>query len=104
MRALIITALASLLAAPAAFACTSDEADRKAQELAEKVNQVTQSDADRAAAINEEMREMRLARTAETLENECRAYDIRMEELEQAQQQADIPTTDAPAPLHNKQP
>lgn len=104
MRILIVTALASLLAAPSAFACTSDEADRKAQELAEKVNQVTQSDPDRAAAINEEIRQMQISRTTENLVNECRAYDIRMQELEQAQQDADIPATDDPAPLTNKQP
>lgn len=89
MKYLIIPFAAALLAGQAA-ACTTDEVDAKARELAERVNALTESDPKRAAEINEELRDMEIKRTADQLGDECETYDKRLEHVEQAEKQADI--------------
>ncbi|QLF92424.1 hypothetical protein HW090_04110 [Pseudomonas sp. ABC1] len=84
--------LAGLLASPVALACTVDEANEKAARLAERVNQLTLSDPERAREINEELHQMDLKRSEEQLGDECQAYDIRLKHLEQAERRADIPS------------
>lgn len=91
MQKPIIALALSLLASQAAFAqCTPDEVDAKARELAERVNQLTESDPERARQINEEIREMETKRTADQLGDECEAYERRLQQLEKAEKRADI--------------
>ncbi|MBA1272225.1 hypothetical protein [Stutzerimonas azotifigens] len=93
MKFLIIPLTAALLTSPAAFACTTDEANAKAQELGKRVNELTKSDPERAAKINAEIRELQLKRTANETGNECETYDQRMRDLEKAEDEADIPAS-----------
>lgn len=91
MKYLIIPLTAMLLASQPVFAqCTTDQINAKAQELAERVNQLTESDPKRAAEINEELRDMEVKQTAEQLGDECETYDKRLEHVEQAEKDADI--------------
>ncbi|MBK3758554.1 hypothetical protein [Stutzerimonas frequens] len=96
MKLLTITLTAALLAAPTAHAaCTPDEVNAKAKQLAERVNQLTKSNPARAEEINEEIRQMDAKRSADQLGNECEAYDKRLQQIEQAEREADILPADA---------
>ena len=54
MKLLTMTLTAALLASPAVHAaCTTDEVNAKADELAKRVNQLTESNPERAKEINE---------------------------------------------------
>ena len=91
MKYLMIPLAAVLLASQPAFAqCTTDMINAKAQELAERVSQLTERDPERAAEINEQLREMQVKRTADELGNECEAYERRLQHIEQAEKEADI--------------
>jgi len=84
-----------LLASPAVHAaCTTDEVNAKADELAKRVNQLTESNPERAKEINEEIRQMDAKRSADQLGDECEAYDKRLQQIEQAEREADIPPAD----------
>ena len=92
MKKPIIALAISLLASQAAFAqCTPVEVDAKARELAERVNQLTENDPERAREINEEIRQMDAKRTADQLGDECEAYERRLQQIEEAEKRADIP-------------
>lgn len=91
MKYLLIPLTAVLLASQPVFAqCTTDDVNAKAEQLAERVNQLTENDPKRAAEINKELKEMEVKRTAEQLGNECEAYDMRLKHVEQAEKGADI--------------
>ena len=91
MKYLMIPLAAVLLASQPAFAqCTTDMINAKAQELAERVSQLTERDPERAAEINEQLREMQVKRTADELGNECEAYERRLQHIEQAEKEADL--------------
>ncbi|MGK9064731.1 hypothetical protein [Stutzerimonas chloritidismutans] len=70
--------------------CTPDVIEAKARELAERVNALTKSNPERAAEINEELRDMEVKQTAEQLGSECEAYEKRMEHVREAEKEADI--------------
>jgi len=92
MKTPIIALAISLLASQAAFAqCTPEEVDAKARELAERVNQLTENDPERAREINEEIRQMDAKRTADQRGDECEAYERRLQQIEEAEKRADIP-------------
>lgn len=92
MKKSIIALSVALLTSQAAFAqCTPDEVDAKARELAERVNQLTESNPERAREINEEIRQMDAQRTADQLGDECEAYERRLQQIEEAEKSADIP-------------
>ncbi|TRX73216.1 hypothetical protein [Pseudomonas mangiferae] len=83
------TALA-LLAPLSAFAtCTPDEAEAKAKQLAAKVKEVTEQNPQKAKEINEELNKMPVKSTAESLPDDCAAYDRRLKELDEADRRAD---------------
>ena len=89
MRALMITLTAALRASPAAPAqCTPDEVTAKAEQLAERISQLTERDPQRAEEINEQIRQMELKRSADQLGDECEAYDKRLKQIEEAEKQA----------------
>ncbi|TCD20007.1 hypothetical protein E0D86_16335 [Pseudomonas sp. IC_126] len=91
MKYLMIPLAAALLASqPALAECTTDQINAKARQLAERVNQLTESDPERAAEINEQLREMEVKQTADQLGDECQAYDKRLQHVEQAEKKADI--------------
>ncbi|AHL76502.1 hypothetical protein CH92_15930 [Stutzerimonas stutzeri] len=91
MKYLMIPLAAALLASQPVFAeCTTDQVNAKAKELAQRVNQLTESDAERAAEINEELRDMEVKQTADQLGDECQAYDKRLQHVEEAEKKADI--------------
>jgi hypothetical protein len=92
MKRLIIPLAFAVLASQPVFAdqCTTDQITAKAEELADRVNELTESDPKRAAEINEELRDMEVKQTAEQLGSECEAYDKRLEHVEQAEKEADI--------------
>ena len=91
MKYLMIPLTAMLLASQPVFAqCTTDQINAKAQELAERVNQLTENDPNRAAEINEELKDMEVKQTAEQLGDECETYDTRLKHVEQAEKDADI--------------
>jgi len=95
MKLLTMTLTAALLASPAVHAaCTTDEVNAKADELAKRVNQLTKSNPERAKEINEEIRQMDAKRSADQLGDECEAYDKRLQQIEQAEREADIPPAD----------
>src|SRR3989344_6906587 len=88
MKLLTMTLTAALLASPAVHAaCTTDEVNAKADELAKRVNQLTESNPERAKEINEEIRQMDAKRSADQLGNECEAYDKRLQQIEQAERE-----------------
>ncbi len=59
MKLLMIALTAAALASPTVHAaCTPDEVNAKAEQLAERVNQLTKSNPERAKEINEEIRQM----------------------------------------------
>ncbi|WP_349571957.1 hypothetical protein [Azotobacter salinestris] len=90
MKALLgLTAASALLVSLPSFACTPDEIDVKARELAANVHTLTQSDPQIATEIYREVRKMRLDYTAEELPNECAAYEQRLLDLEEAAAQAE---------------
>ncbi|WP_263145340.1 hypothetical protein [Pseudomonas sp. RIT-PI-AD] len=91
MKTFLPLGLALTLLAPlSAFAtCTPDEATAKAQQLAEKVKQVTEQNPQKAKEINQELNQMHVKSSAETLPDDCAAYDKRLQELDQAERQAD---------------
>lgn len=92
MKKPFIALAISLLASQAVFAqCTPDEVDAKARELAERVNQLTENNPERAREINEEIRQMDAKRTADQLGDECEAYERRLQQIEEAEKRADIP-------------
>jgi hypothetical protein len=88
LLALSITAL--LVCSLPASACTPEEAVAKAEELAAKVAQITDSDPEKAAEINRELKQRQIERTTEGLPNECAAYDRRIKELDQAAEDAGV--------------
>lgn len=91
MKYLMIPLAAALLASQPVFAeCTTDQINEKAKELAQRVNELTESDPKRAAEINEELRDMEVKQTAEQLGDECQAYDKRLQHVEEAEKKADI--------------
>ncbi|WP_029404738.1 hypothetical protein [Stutzerimonas stutzeri] len=92
MKRLLIPATLALLASQPVFAeqCTTDEIHAKAKQLADRVNELTESNPKRAAEINEELRDMEVKQTAEQLGSECEAYEKRIEHVEQAEKEADI--------------
>ena len=95
MKLLMIALTAAALASPTAHAaCTPDEVNAKAEQLAERVNQLTESNPERAKEINEEIRQMDAKRSADQLGDECEAYDKRLQQIEQAEREADIPPAD----------
>ncbi|MDH0727488.1 hypothetical protein N5D27_13390 [Stutzerimonas stutzeri] len=95
MKLLTMTLTAALLGSPAVHAaCTTDEVNAKADELAKRVNQLTESNPERAKEINEEIRQMDAKRSADQLGDECEAYDKRLQQIEQAEREADIPPAD----------
>ena len=92
MKYLMIPLAAALLASQPAFAqCTTDMINAKAEELAERVSQLTERNPERAAEINEELKEMEEKRTTDELGDECQAYERRLQHIEQAEKDADIP-------------
>lgn len=92
MKYLMIPLAAALLASQPVFAeCTPDQINAKAAKLAERVEQLTERDPERAKEINEQLREMDVKRSADELGNECEAYERRLQHIEQAEKEADIP-------------
>lgn len=91
MKFLMIPLAVALLASQPVFAeCTTDQVNAKAKQLAERVNQLTESDPERAEEINEELRKMEVKQTAEQLGDECQAYDKRLQHIEEAEKSADV--------------
>ncbi|PZW44574.1 hypothetical protein [Pseudomonas sp. URMO17WK12:I2] len=64
-----------------AQACTADEATAKAQELAAKIEEITQRDPERAAILRQELKEAP-PQSAGQNATDCDAYDQRLQELE----------------------
>lgn|SRR5690606_9749873 len=91
MKYLMIPLAAALLASQGAYACSAAEVEASAERLAERVAQLTKGDPERAAKINEELRELENKRTADELGNECEAYEQRMQHVEQAEKEAGLP-------------
>ncbi|ACO79612.1 hypothetical protein AvCA_34630 [Azotobacter vinelandii CA] len=90
MKALLgLAAASALLTALPGLACTPDEIDLKARELAINVHMLTHSDPRLAEEIYREIRSARPEYTAEELPNECAAYERRLLELEKAAAQAE---------------
>lgn len=89
-------AIAMLCYAPAYAACTPEEAAAKAEQLAAKITEITQSDPARAAELREELKDIRPQTSSEQLDSDCEAYDQRLQELEDASKevQEQGPTTD----------
>ncbi|BAN47138.1 hypothetical protein [Metapseudomonas resinovorans] len=70
-------------------ACTTDEAAAKAEQLAAKVKQVTESNPEKAREINEEMKALKPQTQTKGGEEECTIYDQRIKELEEADRKAE---------------
>jgi hypothetical protein len=86
--ALTFTAL--LLAQGHAFAsCTPEEATAKAEELAAKIDAITQNDPERAAQLRQELVEQDPESASDTLTDGCEAYDQRLRELDAAEDDVD---------------
>ena len=72
-----------------AQACTRDEAAAKAQELAAKVEEITQRDPQRAALLRQELKQAEPQTQAEQRGTDCDAYDRRLRELEEVGAEVD---------------
>lgn len=87
---LSITAAATLLAAGSTWAsCTPEEAEQKAQQLAAKVQQLTEQNPQKAKEINDQVEDMRLHTNSADRASHCDIYDKRMKELEAAKGKAE---------------
>lgn len=64
-----------------AQACTADEATAKAQELAAKIEEITQRDPERAAVLRQELKQAQPESSGQHA-TDCDAYDQRLQELE----------------------
>lgn len=93
MKYLMIPLALAVLASPGAYAasCTAADVEASAARLAERVAQLTEGDPERAARINEELREAENKRTADELGTECEAYERRLQHIEQAEKEAGLP-------------
>jgi len=91
MKYLMIPLAAALLASQGAYACSAAEVEASAERLAQRVAQLTEGDPERAAKINQELREVENKRTADELGSECEAYERRMQHIEQAEKEAGLP-------------
>ncbi len=65
-----------------AQACTADEATAKAQELAAKIEEITQRDPQRAAVLREELKQTQPESSSQHA-TDCDAYDHSLQELEE---------------------
>lgn len=65
-----------------AQACTADEATAKAQELAAKIEEITQRDPERAAVLRHELKQAQPESSGQHT-TDCDAYDQRLQELEE---------------------
>lgn len=77
-------AIAMLCYTPAYATCTPEEATAKAEQLATKIADITQHDPVRAADLREELKDSRPQTSSDQLDNDCEAYDQRLQELEDA--------------------
>ena len=86
MKSLIcLTASAALFAATPIFAeCTPEQATAKAEQLAQKVSAITESNPQKAKEINDELKAMKLKNTTDGMPDECATYDRRLKEFDEA--------------------
>ncbi|OLU23053.1 hypothetical protein BVH03_22725 [Pseudomonas sp. PA15(2017)] len=63
-------------------ACTADEATAKAQELAAKIEEITQRDPQRAAVLREELKQAKPESSGQHA-TDCDAYDQRLQQLQE---------------------
>jgi len=81
-----------LLTSCSALACTPEETEAKARELAARVALLTESNPIKAEEIREEMRAMGLRTSAKDLPSDCAVYERRLLELESAAREAEEAT------------
>ncbi|MHA6493980.1 hypothetical protein ACX0MV_12130 [Pseudomonas borbori] len=88
--ALGMCAAFALFAQSTAYAsCSSEEATAKAEQLAAKIEEITQKDPARAAQLRAELKETSPETSSDELENGCEGYDQRLKELEKAGDEVD---------------
>jgi alcohol dehydrogenase YqhD (iron-dependent ADH family) len=87
---LSLTAAATLLVAvPTWASCTPEEAEQKAQQLAAKVQQLTEQNPQKAKEINDELQAMNLKTESKDRASHCDLYDKRIKELETAKDKSE---------------
>lgn len=64
--------------------CSTEERTAKAEQLAAKIEQITQNDPARAAQLRAELKETSPKTSSNALENACERYDQRIKELDEA--------------------
>ncbi|MET1079043.1 MAG: hypothetical protein ABWY06_13605 [Pseudomonas sp.] len=84
----------SLLSPLSAWACTTEEATAKAEQVAQKIAEITQRDPDRAARLREELKAVKPETSSAQLKDECLAYDQRLRELEEAGEEVQAQSDD----------
>lgn len=86
MQSRLLCVLSSLLLSGPVLACTPEEATAKAEQLAEKVAQITEQDPERAAKLHQEMEQEGGETEAKDLRTDCEAYEQRLRELDEIDQ------------------
>ncbi|MEK1942125.1 MAG: hypothetical protein AAAB16_17290 [Pseudomonas sp.] len=85
----LTAALTLLTAVPAWASCTPEEAEQKAQQLAAKVQQLTEQNPQKAKEINDELQAMDLKTKSADKASHCDIYDKRIKELETAKDKSE---------------
>lgn len=83
MQFRLLCAVCALTLSGSVLACTPEEATAKAEQLAEKVAQITEQDPQRAAKLHEKMEDQGGETNAKDLPNDCEAYEQRLRELDE---------------------
>lgn len=74
--------------APSPVICTPEEALRKAEETAITINRIADGNADKAARLHEQLKELQQREPTRSDHGACEAYDRVIKELEQRNAQA----------------
>ena len=84
-----LTLAASLACALPVWACPSDEATAKREQLAKEVAKITEQNPAKAKEINDELQKMDLETASKDLPDKCQLIDQRLKELQSAEKKAE---------------
>ena len=84
-----LTLAASLACALPVWACPSDEATAKREQLAKEVAKITEQNPAKAKEINDELKKMDLETASKDLPDKCQLIDQRLKELQSAEKKAE---------------
>ncbi len=84
-----LTAALALMTAVPVWACTPEEAEAKREQLAEKVQTLTQQNPAKAKELNQEIKDMQLETASKDVPDKCQLIDQRLKEMDEAAKKAE---------------